>query len=133
MNSGEIIKETGLKVTPQRKMIYELMSESGHSTIEEVIAKVQQQDPGITLSTVYRIVDSFCKAGLLSKLHHPNGKSYYDITPTEHHHVFLNDLMLDYDDPELTSLITNHLKKKSFRYSDFIERISIQIIVSNAN
>jgi len=133
MNSGEIIKETGLKVTPQRKMIYELMTEAGHSTIEEIIAKVKEQDPGITFSTVYRIMDSFCKVGLLSKLHHPNGKNYYDITPKDHHHVFLNDLLFDYDDPELTSLIASYLEKKSFKYSGNIEKILIHIIVNNAN
>ena len=131
MNSGEIIKETGLKVTPQRKMIYEIMTESGHSPIDEIITKVQQQDPGITLSTVYRILDSFCKAGLLSKTTHPNGKCYYDITPTDHHHVFIGNQMIDYEDSELSGLIKNHLKKKSFEYSDFIDKISIQIIIKN--
>ena len=131
MNIGEIIKESGLKATPQRKMIYELMMELAHSPIDEIIAKVKQQDPEITLSTVYRVLDSFCKAGLLSKINHPNGKCYYDITPLEHHHVFIDNEMIDYIDPELTGLIKNHLKKKSFKHSNTIEKISIQIIVNN--
>ena len=131
MNIGEIIKESGLKATPQRKMIYELMMELAHSPIDEIIAKVKQQDPEITLSTVYRILDSFCKAGLLSKMNHPNGKCYYDITPSEHHHVFIDNEMTDYIDPALTELIKNYLKEKSFEHSNAIEKISIQITVNN--
>ena len=131
MNIGKIIKEAGLKATPQRKMIYELMTVLGHSSIDEIIARVQQQNPEITLSTIYRILDSFCKAGLLSKMNHPGGKCCYDVTLMEHHHVFLDDEITDYIDPELTMLIKNHLKEKSFEHLDSIEKISIQIVVNN--
>ena len=67
MKIGKIINEAGLKATPQRKMIFELMTKSGHSSIDEIIAKVKQKSPEITISTIYRILDSFCKAGLQRK------------------------------------------------------------------
>ena len=51
MNTGEIIKKAGLKATPQRKMVYELMTELRHSPIDEIIARIQQQNPEITVST----------------------------------------------------------------------------------
>ena len=130
MNIGEIIKKAGLKATPQRKIVYGLMTKLRHSPIDEIIAKVKQQNPEITVSTVYRIMDMFCKAGLLSKMNHPNGKIYYDITPSEHHHVFKDYEVIDYIDPELTELIKNHLKGDLFKDSD-IEKISIQIFVNN--
>jgi len=131
MNIGETIKKAGLKATPQRKFVYKLMTELGHSPIDEIIIKVQQQHPEATVSTIYRIVDSFCEAGLLSKMNHPSGKCYYDITPTDHHHILMDNKTIDYVDPELTTLIKNHLREKSFEYSDFIDKISIQIIVNN--
>jgi len=130
MNVGQIIKGAGLKATPQRKMIYELMTELGHSPIDEIIARIQQLSPEVTVSTVYRILDSFCKAGLLSKMNHPSGKCYYDITPTEHHHIFRGGQTIDYVDPELTALIKNHLREKSFKDLDAIENISVQIKVN---
>ena len=130
MNIGEVIKKAGLKATPQRKILYELMTTLRHSPIDEMIAKVQQQNPEITTSTVYRILDSFCKAGLLSKMNHPDGKCYYDITPLEHHHVFTNNEVIDYIDPELTELIINHLKGDFFKELD-IQKISVQIFVNN--
>jgi Fe2+ or Zn2+ uptake regulation protein len=131
MNIGQIIKEAGLKATPQRKMIYELMIESGHSSVDEIIAKIQQQNTEITVSTIYRILDSFCKAGLLSKMNHPSGKCYYDITLLEHHHIFRDNEIIDYIDSELTTLIKNHLKEKSFKHLDSIEKISVQIKVNS--
>jgi len=129
METGGIIREVGLKATPQRKMIYEAMSELRHGTIDEVITKVQQQNPEITLSTVYRILNSFCKAGLLSMMNHANGKCYYDITSRGHHHVFADNEIIDYIDPELTELIKNHLKGDLFKDLD-IEKISINIVAT---
>ena len=127
MDIVEIIKKTGLKATPQRKRVYELMTELAHSPIDEIIARVQQQNPEITVSTIYRILDSFCEVGLLSKLKHPNGKWFFDITTSEHHHVFTDNEMIDYIDPELTELIKKRLKDDLCKHLD-IESISIQII-----
>ena len=131
MNTVEIIKKAGLKATPQRKIIYEIMSELGHGSIDEIIAKVQQQSPELTLSTIYSILDSFCDAGIISKMGTPNGKYFYDITAYTHHHVFMDNKIIDYIDPELTMLIKKHLKEKSFKHSDSIQDISIQIVVNN--
>jgi Fe2+ or Zn2+ uptake regulation protein len=131
MTIVEIIKKTGLKTTPQRKMVYELMTALRHGSIDEIIAGVQQQNPEITISTVYRILDSFCEVGLLSKLKHPNGKWFFDITTSDHHHVFTNIGIIDYTDPELTELIKNRLQDTTlFKHLD-IEKISIQIITNN--
>ena len=132
MNTGEIIKNAGLKATPQRKFIYEIMAELGHSPIDEIIARVQEQHSDITVSTVYRILDSFCQAGLLSKLNHPNGKIFYDITFENHHHIFSNNELIDYFDADLTELIKNNLKGDLFTNKN-IEKISIQIFVNSKN
>ena len=119
-----------MRATPQRKIIYEIMTGLGHSSIDEIIARVKQQNPEITLSTVYRILDSFCTAGLLSKMNHPNGKCYFDITISDHHHVFKDNEVIDYSNPELTQLIKSHLKDDLFK-DLHIEKITLNIIVTN--
>ena len=126
MNTGDIIRKAGLRATPQRKMVYAIMTELCHSPIDEIIARVQQQNPEITVSTVYRILDSFCEAGLLSKIKHPNGKFFFDISPKEHHHVFTDNEVIDFIDPELTEMIKERLKSELFKHLE-IEKISIQI------
>ena len=90
-----------------------------------------KKNPEITPPTVYRIADTFHKAGLVSKMSHPGGKCFYDATQADHYHILKDNEIIDYIDPELTTLIKNHLKVKSFKHLDFIEKISIQIIVSN--
>jgi Fe2+ or Zn2+ uptake regulation protein len=132
-NTVEIIKKAGLKATPQRKMIYEIMTKLGHASMDEIIAKAQQQSPDFTLSTVYRILDSFCEAGIMSKMASPNGKCYYDITTSEHSHIFRDNTIIDYMDAELMMLIKEHLKEKSFQHFDSIEKIAIQIVVADEN
>jgi Fe2+ or Zn2+ uptake regulation protein len=129
MNTAAIIKKAGLKATPQRKIVYKIMMDLLHSPIDEITEKVQQQNSDITVSTVYRILDTFCDAGLISKFKHPNGKWYFDITPSDHHHIFTNDEVMDYVDAELTELVNRHLKSKQFENLE-IEKISIKIIAT---
>ena len=88
MESTEIIKNAGLKITPQRKVVYEVMMELRHAAIDEIIKCVQSKDNEITISTIYRILDSFCKANLLSFVfHHEVGKSYYDPKIRNYHPI----------------------------------------------
>ena len=44
MESTEIIKNAGLKITPQRKVVYEVMLELRHAAIDEIIKCVQSKD-----------------------------------------------------------------------------------------
>ena len=56
MESTGIIKNAGLKITPQRKVVYEVMMELRHAAIDEIIKSVQSKDNEITISTIYRIL-----------------------------------------------------------------------------
>src|SRR5215469_4814710 len=105
MKTGDMIKKAGLKATPQRKMVYEIMMGLRHSSMDEIFERVRRQNPEINISTIYRILDTFCISGLISKINHPDGKCFYDINPSAHHHVFLDNEVIDYIDPELTELI----------------------------
>lgn len=125
------IKEAGLKFTPQRRAVYEVMMELRHAPIDAIIERVQSKDSGITISTVYRVLDSFYKANVLSLICHPDtGRCYYDITVTEHHHLFNGQEIVDYDDPELTELIRKHLNSKGFSPAG-IDKIQVQITIGD--
>ena len=127
------IKEAGLKLTPQRRMVYEAIAELHHAGTEDIIAAVRKKDEGITVSTIYRILDSFCEAGLVSIVCHPaTGKCYYDINAREHHHLFEGGTIMDYTDPELSKIIREYLLKNNFDAKD-IERVQVQITLSNNN
>ena len=122
METIDNIKLAGLRITPQRKAVYEAMMELRHASIDEIIKKVQSKDGEMTVSTIYRILNSFCTANLLSNIFNPDaGKSYYDITVAEHHHVFKGEQVMDYMDDELTAMIRKYLKDKNFA-SEYIKK-----------
>lgn len=121
------IKEAGLKLTPQRKAVYGAMMELRHATIDDIIQLVQSRYKDVTVSTVYRILDSFCAAGVLSCIYHPGtGKCYYDITVAEHHHIFDGKEISDYTDPGLSSLIREYLESRNFPPEE-IGKIQVQV------
>lgn len=129
MESVEMIKNAGLKLTPQRKMIYEAMIQLRHAGIEDIVSYLNEKGAELTISTVYRVLDSFCKSDLLSLISHPEtGKCYYDITVREHSHMFSGQQIMDYDDEKLTGLIKNYLGSKDDIPGE-ISRIQVQIIM----
>lgn len=126
----DIIKNAGLKATPQRVLVYEIMQELCHATTDAILNRVRQQRPEITVSTVYRILDSFCEAALLAKLNHPNGKTYFDINVDEHHHLLSDDnSIVDVEDEEIGAFIRQKFAEK-LGDDQQIEKISVQIITS---
>lgn len=133
MEFTEKMKSAGLKATPQRRFIYGVVVELAHASVEEIIEKVRQEDPNLMLSTIYRILNSFWEGGVLSKINHPNGKTYYDINTTEHHHFITEQqTLVDIDDSELTEIIRQRILAK-LPEGERIDRVSIQVMTSAKN
>lgn len=129
MNDGGLkrIKEAGLKLTPQRREVYEAMMQLRHATVEDIIERVQSRNKEVTVSTIYRILDSFCSANILSFIYHPDtGRCYYDITVAEHHHLFDGTTIDDFADSELSRLIREYLERKNFAVEE-IGKIQVQV------
>lgn len=130
METIQKIKNAGLKVTPQRQLIYNVVSELCHATIDDIVEKIKETSPDITISTVYRVLNSFCCCNLLAKVHLTNGKTYYDINVHEHcHAVTSKEGLVDLNDDELIRIVKERL---SLQISDTeqIDKISIQITTS---
>lgn len=124
------LTEAELKVTPQRVLIYQIMQDLGHAPIDIITKRVQEANQAVTVSTVYRILDSFYEAGILSKIARPDGKIFYDVNTHEHHHVFSEDNnIIDIEDEELTKIIKQKISEK-ISDKDIIKKISLQITTS---
>ncbi len=110
----DIIKSCGLKATPQRICVYQTMRELGHTSADAVIEKVQSKHPTITVATVYNILESFAKAGIIQKLASSDIKMYFDVSTHPHCHLYSTDThtFTDYNDTELTKLILNYLSDR---------------------
>ena len=101
----EKLKDKGLKITPQRIAIVELLSEYGHLSISKLYDLVKQRFPSISLATIYKNVNTMVMSGYLKEVKIIGEDSRYELNCGEHSHLFckkcgkvedieLNDSML---------------------------------------
>ncbi len=83
-----LFRREGIKLTHQRLEIYkEMLGVEGHPSAEEVYTRVRPRLPTISLDTVYRTLDLFERAGLISRVTVLDDKSRFDPNMEPHHHL----------------------------------------------
>jgi len=88
VDAGELLRQKGLRVTPQREAIYELLASSkAHPTAEWVYREVKNIYPSISFNTVYKTVQIFEAAGLLQRFNTGANIYRYDANVKPHPHV----------------------------------------------
>ena len=81
-------REKGLKLTPQRYAIYEMMIHTdSHPTVEDIYHAVQPMFPMLSLNTVYYTLASLKKAGLIADVPVQEGAARFDANMDRHHHL----------------------------------------------
>ncbi len=123
------IKESGLKVTQQRLVIYTaLLGTKSHPTTESIYEDVKQNNPSISLGTVYKTLETFVEFGLAKKVMTEDGIMRYDGYVHSHHHIYCTNTkeIIDYEDENLMLLIKNYLEEKKINNLK-IDQISVQI------
>lgn len=83
-----MLREKGLKPTPQRLAIYDiLMRTKAHPTAEWIYEKVRASHPAMSFNTVYKTLEAFEAAGLIQKFNPGQGLFRYDGNAQPHAHV----------------------------------------------
>ena len=117
------IKSAGLKVTPQRLAVLDALLESrNHPTAEMLIKIVQKKHPYIAVGTIYNILDTFVKHGLVEKVFTENNVVRYDAFMDGHFHILDGDEIKDFYDEKLFRIIKTYLsgvKIPDFELEDF--------------
>lgn len=90
----ELLKSKGLKITTQRMVILEVLSESprAHLTAEEIYELVCKKRPEIGIATVYRTLKLLTELGLIDTLDLDDGFVRYELAGASsdgHHHHHL--------------------------------------------
>lgn len=77
-----------LKYSRQREAIKEyLMSTKEHPTADMVYMHIREQNPNISLGTVYRNLNLLTELGEIRKLTCGDGSDRFDATTEQHYHV----------------------------------------------
>lgn len=81
-----LCRKKGLKMTGQRRVIAQVLSESGdHPDVEALHRRATRVDPKISIATVYRTVRLFEEASILERRDFGDGRARYEEVPDEHH------------------------------------------------
>ena len=114
-NNGEL---PGRSVTTQRRLILELIrSAKGHLDADELFRRAKEQEPRISLATVYRNLKLFKELGLIAESNLGEAHSHYEIRGTvEHHHLVCLGcgLVVEFDNPLIAKAKAKIQQQKGF-------------------
>ena len=86
--TAQILREKGLKVTPQRIAVYNmLMNTYEHPNAEMIYKSLEPTNPTMSLATVYKTLDFFKQLGLVQELNVGEPSSRYDAVVQCHPHT----------------------------------------------
>jgi len=109
----EKCKVKGVRLTDQRKIIAQVMSDSkikygskDHPDVDELHKRVSQIDGKISIATVYRTVKLFEESGIVEKHDFKGGKARYEQSPDEHH-----DHLIDINSGEIIEFVDKEIEK----------------------
>ena len=78
--------DKGMRMTEQRRVIAQVIEGSAdHPDVEELHRRAAAIDARISLSTVYRTLNMFEEAGLVTKHDFKDGRARFEPLPDEHH------------------------------------------------
>ncbi len=109
----EKCKTKGVRLTDQRKIIAQVMSDSkvkygskDHPDVYELHKRVSEIDSKISIATVYRTVKLFEESGIVEKHDFKGGKARYEQSPDEHH-----DHLIDINSGEIVEFVDKDIEK----------------------
>ena len=112
------LQQRGYRLTPQRMMVLEAMRNSdGHTSAEEICARVRASYPYANISTIYRTLELLKKLDLVTETDVGEGKArYHYVDKSRHHHLICQKcgLVIDTADSDMASLVDMLRRKYGF-------------------
>lgn len=113
----------GVALTVQRRRILELiLDRTDHPTADQVYDATRPHLPGVSRTTVYRVLEMLVEAGAITKASTPGSATRFDPKIKRHHHlVCLHcDQLIDLEDERLDAAVVQPpVQHRSFRIKDF--------------
>lgn len=100
----ETLKESGVRITPQRHAVLEfLLSSMTHPTADEIYKGLEGKFPNMSVATVYNNLRVLKEIGLVRELTYGDSSSRFDCTTSDHYHIICNSCgkIVDFHYPSL--------------------------------
>ena len=126
----ELLRNSGLKVTPQRIAVHEAMLRLGHASADMVTAEIlAAKKAKVTVAPVYNILTQLSLLGIYHHRMSENNKMYFDVNTFKHFHLYdtVNHSFTDVIDDELYQQIEDRLIGRRFKGYK-IDGIDVQIL-----
>jgi Fe2+ or Zn2+ uptake regulation protein len=106
----KLFRQKDLKITPQRRVIFELLAEDeSHPTADDIYQRVLSVMPEVSRTTVYNTLRELVALGKLTAVEDLSERgTRYDTNSSHHHHLFcmrchaLIDISRDFAGVELS-------------------------------
>jgi Fur family peroxide stress response transcriptional regulator len=81
-------RRRGLALTIQRRAVFEeLAQRTDHPTADQVYDALHARLPGLSRTTVYRVLDTLVEQGFARRVHHAGAVARFDPMTGRHHHL----------------------------------------------
>jgi Fur family ferric uptake transcriptional regulator len=112
----------GMRMTDQRRVIAQVIEAAvDHPDVEELYRRASAQDARISLSTVYRTLNLFEEAGLVTKHDFRDGRARFELIPDEHHDHLIDirsGTVIEFRNEEIEAIQDVIAKRLGYRLVD---------------
>lgn len=122
-DNNKALKNAGLKVTLPRLKILEVLQEPEchHVSAEDLYKKLIDMEEEIGLATVYRVLNQFDEAGIVTRHNFEGGKSVFELTQQHHHdHLICLDCgkVIEFSDESIETRQKNIAERHGIKLSN---------------
>ncbi|MGH7844128.1 MAG: Fur family transcriptional regulator [Candidatus Binatia bacterium] len=115
-------RRNGLPVTVQRRVILEaLVERDDHPTVDQLFADVKNRIPGVSRTTVYRVLETLVQLGVSRKTNHFEATARFDANTDHHHHLICRSCnkISDLEDRSLDQFRLPEIRRSGFKVTDY--------------
>ncbi len=115
-------RRRGLALTIQRRAVFsELAERSDHPTADQVYDALHARLPGLSRTTVYRVLETLVTQGFARKVQHVGAVVRFDAMTERHHHLVCERCgrLSDLADELVPSLPLPDARRTGFRVHDY--------------
>ena len=117
-----LCRREGLPLTAQRRAVLRsLAARTDHPTADQLYEEVRRELPEISRTTVYRVLETLVRVGVVNRVSHPGSAVRFDALTERHHHLFCVSCgrLIDLALPELDRLPTPDTERLGFEIQDY--------------